>query len=567
MISLAKQNLIVSSILFVFINFSTKLAESQELKRYTCEVGRIDFHTYESSRTFDKDGIIMYQNKYHPLNIAKYGLKAYYEFLDTGDSIYYQKCINQIKYFNDSSKVNTLYNGKGIGLPYNFKFKDLKAPWYSGMTQGYALSYLLRYYRLTKDETIIPIIKKVAFVLISRQETGGTISTPKKGHTWIEEYPNSKRSKQVLNGFINGLIGLYEYCNFFPDDLNAKQIFSETYECLKTNLEYYDTPNWTYYNRNKTPITYGYLIYQIYEMKHLYELFRDPIFDAQMRIWSVMLTNKLNGGAKPKKKLLNPYNSEVVIKMNNSLYHIPLSVKQLLATDSLQTSIFRSVKEYKRYSKGKRQKKAKRHSKVSFINFTPSTAITDYLEITFSDSTLSQYKITACKKSKTHVDKLVTIDSKKILYKNRLFMSIPESDISNIIIKLENKNKFNLTTNEVRLFNTSLDKNPFFAHHVSKPFELKTGNSYKINLSMANTEKAVLFYKFAPSGKSLNNSKWKAINTIQLSNNFTPAIDGTYLFMIVFNWNSPLSSIGSFTLTPVEKLHETSANLDKNNAL
>lgn len=554
------QKSIISIILFASILLNAEPIAGQELMHYTSEVGRVDFHAYESSRTFDKDGIIMYQNKYHPLNIAKYGLKAYYEFFDTGDSIYYHKCINQIKYFKDSSKVNILFNGKGIGLPYNFKFKDLKAPWYSGMTQGYALSFLLRYYLLTKDETIIPIIQKVAFVLISPQEKGGTISTLKKGHKWIEEYPNSKHSKQVLNGFINGLIGLYEYCVFFPDDLQTREIFNKTYDCLKLNLEFYDTPNWTYYNRNNTPISNAYLIYQIYEMKHLYELFHDPVFDAQMRIWSVILSNKLAKEKSSKNNLVNAYYSKPVQKMCDSLYHIPLSKKHLVITDSLKTICLRSKREQRRYLMGKKQRNSKIHSKVSFINFSPTTSASDYAEIEFNDSTLSQYKITVFKQSDSATDEF---NVKKIVDKNRLLMSFPESNISDIVVKIENKSNFNITTKEAKFYNTSLDKLPFFAHHISTPYELKKGSSYRINLPIANTEKALLFYKFASPGKSLNNSKWKAINTIELSDNFIPAIDGTYLFMTVFNWNSPLSVIGNLSLTPFDIRDEISANINK----
>ncbi len=557
MINLSKLiiKIIVLIVLIEFIVPFPKNISAQELIRYTCLVDRINISKFESSYTFDNKGIIKLKNgKYHPLTIAQYGVLAYYQYIDSMDSTFFRRCINQVNYFKDSTRVNSLFNGKGIGLPYNFNFKDLKAPWYSGMTQGYALSYLLRYYTLTKDKTILPIIKKIAFVLISPQETGGTISTSKDGCYWIEEYPNSKKSRQVLNGFINALIGLYEYCQFFKEDLIALQIFNETYDCLKKNLEYYDTPTWSFYNRNNVPITNKYLWYQIYEMRHLYELFKEPLFDSQMRIWTVILSDKLTREKKTQEKqFVNKYYSMQVERMNDSLYHIPLNAKQKLATDSLQTFNLKSTREYRRYSKRKKQKKSKKHSRISFINFSPTPSkLADYAEITFNDSTLYWYYIKVYKKSGMQRDKLVELAADKYLDKNRLLLSFPESNISDIVIKMEKKSSFDITTNEVKFFNISLSKNPFFAHHISQPFNLEKGIPYRVNLPLANTKNAVLFYKFAPHNKNLSNSKWKAVNTVDLNIIFTPANSGLYKFMAVFNWNGPLSFIGNINIFPLE---------------
>lgn len=106
--------------------------------------------------------------------IAQYGMLAYYEFQKSKDSLYYWQITDQIKYFKDTSMVDIIMNGKGMGLPYTFNYKDMKANWYSGMTQGYATSFLLRYFDLTKDSTILPIIDKIIYLLISPVEEGGT---------------------------------------------------------------------------------------------------------------------------------------------------------------------------------------------------------------------------------------------------------------------------------------------------------------------------------------------------------------------------------------------------------
>ncbi|WP_175552438.1 D-glucuronyl C5-epimerase family protein [Tangfeifania diversioriginum] len=465
------------------------------------------------------------------------------------DSTYYHKCVNQINYFKDSSKVNVMFNGKGIGLPYNFNYGGLKAPWYSGMTQGYAISYLLRYYDLTDDETILPIIKKIAFVLISPQEDGGTISTTKEGCTWIEEYPNSTRSKQVLNGFINGLIGLFEYCNFFDNDLKAKQIFNEAYECLKTSLEYYDTPTWSYYNRSNSRLTDGYMRYQIYEMKFLVELFQEPLFDAQMRIWSIMLSDKLKNKRAHKKEFVNPYNSRMVEKMNDSLFYLPVSTQQRVEVDSLQIFNFKSMRECRRYLKGKNQKRIKKISDLAFLCFElPQTDSTDYLKINFNGSNLTTYKITAYKKPERNPRRAKEIKFKKFCNGNQLLLSFPEMDISDLLLKFENKENFSLPATTVDFFNTSKAESPYFGHHISQPFELKKENTYKIGLPVINTDQAVLFYKFTPADKKISDTKWKAINTLNLNDYFTPAKSGKFSFMLVFKRTDPLNFIGNFKI-------------------
>ncbi len=541
----------------VIIILFTKIIFAQELMRYTCQVDRVDIVEFESSRSFDKNGIILSAKKYHPLSIATYGILTYYKYLETLDSTYYSKCINQMNYFKDTTKVNLMFNGKGIGLPYNFKFWDLKAPWYSGMTQGFALSYLLRYYKLTQDKSILPIIEKIAFVLLAPQETGGTISKTKEGCTWIEEYPNSKKSPQVLNGFINGLIGLYEYCSFFEDDLHAKQIFTESYECLKASLEYYDTPTWSSYNRNKKSISNKYLRYQIFEMKHLYEIFQDPIFDSQMRIWAVMSFNKFIKGKTIGDKFKNYNFSKPVKKMNDSLYYIPLTAKQLINTDSVKIYNFRSIKEYRKYLKGKIKNNVKQNSKIRIINFhMAKTTEANYIEITFNDTSVFNYDFSAYKKSKEDSPKLLEIEVEKFYDGNRLLISFQKMYVSDLYIKLEKKNKFNLASTKVKLYNTTLDSPSLFAHYKYELVQMEKGITYKIDLPLLNTDNAVLFYKFATSSKTIKNYKWKAINTLELDENFSPTKSGQYLFMIVYNLNTPLSFIGNLNFSVVPDLQE-----------
>ena len=534
--------LFLLTISFISLLFSTiGDIHSQELQNYTCYVDRIDIKGMEASREFDKDGIIKSAKRYHPLSIIQFGILAYYKFKETNDSIYYKKCVNQIKYFKDPTKVNTLYDGKGLGLPYTFKFWDLKAPWYSGMTQGYAISYLLRYHELTNDPDVYPLIEKIAHVLLQRQENGGTLSTTNEGYTWIEEYPNSKKSPQVLNGYINGLIGLKEYTDFFPSDTTAKRILDETYLGLVNSLEYYDTPTWSYYNRARKPLKNNYLRYQVYEMQHLYEIFNDEIFDNQKRIWSVLSKGKYVRSKSKAYKYPKHDMSIPITEVYPGYYGIPINKRSYMGNFvSLQHLKHKSLWRLNRFFRKNKHKEVKDGSTKFYITFNEKN-YTNYLEFSI-DTTIHKPEIILYKRDENNrikkMDAVINIQSGNILF------SFEEIRISNIILLLKNTNSSIITP--IKFYNTNTVKPPFYGHLKTKAFTLNSDKKYNIDLKLFNTDKVVIFYKYAKKETQLKSSKWKAKNTADSL--FLPQKTGVYKFMVVYDYTSPLSMIGAFSI-------------------
>lgn len=532
---------IIFSFIISFINLSFY---TQELKYYSCIAERIDVNIMETQNKIDDDGVICSSRGYHPLLIVQFGVLSYYEFLKTKDSTHYFKCINQIKYFKDSSKINLIFDGKGVGLPYNFNYGGLKAPWYSGMTQGYALSYLLRYRKLTGDDSVNSLIEKIAYVLLQKQEDGGTISTTKEGYTWIEEYPNSKKSQQVLNGYINGLIGLKEYYDFFPKDTLAERILSETLIGVTNSLELYDTKNWTYYNRNRGPVSNKYLRYQIYEMKHLYEIFGDEIFDHQMRLWSVMSLNKNVSKKFKVAKYPNHKISVPHVKIETNLFGMKLNQKHLVANDdSLEKSYLYKLKKVKKYAKTRKWKSNQKKSENKYLIFkSQNDEPTDYIEFkNLSNIDMKMYEI-----SKGKLNKL---PHKQHNYKNKTSITFPSQKIEDLIIKLNGLNDTTLSILNFNLYNSKAIKPPFFIHHkYAKNYQFKKGETYAIQQQRFNTSKAVVFYKSASSPAKLKNVKWKAKNYV--SEEFTATKTGIYKFMIVYDYQSPLSMVSNLIIKP-----------------
>lgn len=284
---------LITSISILF--FMTTVVYSQQLKSYE-SFAHFDVEKYikQYERNFDTNGIITQKKEYHALTICIYGIMNFDAFQETGDSIYYKRIVNQYKYFIDTSKLVFYDEHQRAGLPYNFAFKGLKAPWFSGMTQGVAASFLLRYYALTNDKQALNLSKQIIRFMLQSESDGGTIGRTKEGELWIEEYPNLAASKSVLNGFINGLIGLKEYCTYFPEDQLAASIHDSCYAAMFHSLDAYNTASWTCYSRNSGPITNSYMRYELEEFDHLFSIYGDERLRDQMRIWAKFSVGKFD---------------------------------------------------------------------------------------------------------------------------------------------------------------------------------------------------------------------------------------------------------------------------------
>lgn len=286
---------LISRIVLLAVAFSVfHPLVAQRLHPYKCISAHTDPAKWllQFERGLDSNGVVIQKKEYHPLSIAFFGIMCYDEYKRTGDKKFLSHCENQYRYFKDTTHLDFIQGGEGAGLPYNYNYKEMKAPWYSGMTQGVGISFLLRYYTLTKDRTALLRAKQLALFMLRPVETGGTIGKTPEGGMWIEEYPRSKNSPEVLNGFINGLVGLKEYCDFFPKDTAAQRVHDSCYASMIRSFRKYDTYEWTQYDRARKPVTNQYMRYQIGQLDHLYEIYGDDLLLRQMMIWSMFAYGK-----------------------------------------------------------------------------------------------------------------------------------------------------------------------------------------------------------------------------------------------------------------------------------
>ena len=514
------------SIVLIVVTFLSFGAKSQSLNTYECIYNHWNIEGFltQFNRALDDEGIVIQKGEYHALIISFYGIINYHEFLKTNDSLYYHRVVNQYKYFKDTSKLRYFDNGESVGLPYLFAFNGLTPPWYSGMTQGTATSFLLRYYSMTNDETALDLSRKLVNFMIKDEKNGGTMGVTKEGLPWIEEYPNCEKSKSVLNGFINGLIGLREYLEFFPKDTVVREIHDNCYEAMFSSLNMYDTPNWTTYNRNNKSISNGYMRYQLSEFDHMYNIYGDERLKQQMAIWSKLAVNKLCKELTFYKAPRFEYAKKIDSK-GGGLF-------EFRENEKFQASLENKVEKYSIYQNGGFKKGDFKFDGQQY-----------YCEIEFSDLLKSdQLSITA------YLNEMNSVVNYEFDGTKLTVFSVNGFD--RLAIKFAKKVKKNnqlIAVNEYNRYNYQL---PFFGVvDISKKFNLEAGKKYRIVYVGKNLIDGKVYYRIAPSTQELGKKNFLFSNYFDLQElNFIAPETGSYELFVSYSIYLPYSYLDDFDL-------------------
>ena len=117
-------------------------------------------------------------------------------------------------------------------FPYPFDFalhgratETLRAPWYSAMAQGLALSLFVDLYERTDDDAWLTAATGTVASFRNGPETGmpWVIHIDDAGYLWLEEYPVDppNRSDFTLNGHMFATFGLFDYATLTGDPLTT----------------------------------------------------------------------------------------------------------------------------------------------------------------------------------------------------------------------------------------------------------------------------------------------------------------------------------------------------------
>jgi hypothetical protein len=154
----------------------------------------------------------------------------------------------------------------GIAWEYLFRFDGGLPPWTSGLSQGTALQVLARAWSRFKDPALLAAAQQALGVFQTATPQGVRVRTP-AGATYAEyTYAPSDR---ILNGFIQALVGLYDYTSLTKDPLGLA-LFEAGDAEARAEVPHYDTGAWSLYDQfGESSLNYHELLSEF--LKHLCE--------------------------------------------------------------------------------------------------------------------------------------------------------------------------------------------------------------------------------------------------------------------------------------------------------
>jgi D-glucuronyl C5-epimerase C-terminus len=518
---------------FLFLSSTPLFAQPTD---YLCVTAHFTTEKWlqQYKREIDSTGVLIQDKQYHALSIGFWGIMNYHDFKRSGNKNAREQVINQYRYFCDTSKVEISADQKYMGLPYKFKFSDLAAPWYSGMTQGVALSYLYRYYDLTKDKTALVKMKQVAAFMLRMKENGGTLGRTPEGYLWIEEYPNSRNAPQVLNGFINGLIGLAEYLEVFPGDTAAKRVHSESYNALVKTLHKYDTPDWTHYSRTNKRVTNQYMRYEIAQMQHLFVYYGDSTFYRQMMIWSPMAWGKIDSGIKFYTAPLFQFAAPLDTSRQARRIEKPKLFEDRIAP--LEKGCRIGKKFYPKSDSLAIKITGKKHP---VFDLQTDVRVVCIGFDTLAGDLLPQVLV---------YNKNGIWKAAQVFLRNKKLYAESVDLFTRFKIITSLKNGSPKVVNYIGVINGEFGLPHFLYYKFKAQHFLLTGKTYGFSCQTEHIAEAKVFYRYAVKKEDMKTAIWKQDQCFDLNGSFSPTTEGYYEFYVCFPFYFPSPTISEIKL-------------------
>jgi hypothetical protein len=150
----------------------------------------------------------------------------------------------------------------GIAWEYMFQFDGGRPPWTSGLSQGTALQVLARAWSRFKDPALLTAAQQAVGIFQTPPPSGVQVRTPAGSEYAEYTYAPSDR---ILNGFIQGVIGLYDYTQITKDPLGLK-LFEAGDAEARAETPRYDTGAWSRYDQySESDLNYHELLTEFLE--------------------------------------------------------------------------------------------------------------------------------------------------------------------------------------------------------------------------------------------------------------------------------------------------------------
>ena len=141
--------------------------------------------------------------------------------------------------------------GGNLTWEYYFKFDGGTPPWTSAMSQGTAIEALTRGYEALQQDKNLPYCR----LPVGGPSGPGDLqpaaearrrSRDRPGRRFVQYSFAPARSVEVINAFLQALIGLYDYARA-SDDPTAQALFASGNAEAKTEVPHFDTGAWSLY--------------------------------------------------------------------------------------------------------------------------------------------------------------------------------------------------------------------------------------------------------------------------------------------------------------------------------
>ena len=146
-------------------------------------------------------------------------------------------------------------------------------------------------------EGILNIEELPEALVIIDVKNGGVTFKDKQGNIWIEEYIIKNDPTHILNGFIWGLWGIYDYW-LLTKNKGVEKLFYRYVKTIYNNINEYDIGYWSLYEIANLPINMRastfYHKLHIVQLKVLFKMTNNTIFEDTANKWSKYLNKKFN---------------------------------------------------------------------------------------------------------------------------------------------------------------------------------------------------------------------------------------------------------------------------------
>ncbi len=147
---------------------------------------------------------------------------------------------------NEAGPLAT-HRAGGIAWEYLFQFDGGLPPWTSGLSQGTALQAFSRGYSKLHNTAYLSTAQQALGIFQHAPPEGVRVTTPAGAEYAEYTYAPSDR---ILNGFIQAVIGLYDYTSLTQDPL-GEQLFEAGDAEARAEVPHYDTGAWSLYDQHE----------------------------------------------------------------------------------------------------------------------------------------------------------------------------------------------------------------------------------------------------------------------------------------------------------------------------